>query len=67
LLAPNYLLMSWIRVFVIRGVTTPTHTTKDSNIDEKLGYNLKKQKPEKSSDKSEKSVGLLFFIKNLNL
>jgi hypothetical protein len=63
LLAPNYLLMSWIRVFVIRGVTTPTNTTKDSNIDEKLGYNLKKQKPEKSSDKSENRSVYYFSLK----
>jgi hypothetical protein len=63
LLAPNYLLMSWIRVFVIQGVTTPTNTTKDSNIDEKLGYNFKKQKPEKSSDKSENRSVYYFSLK----
>jgi hypothetical protein len=48
-------------------------TTMDSNINENLSYNKKSkfeknenQKPEKSSDKPKKSVGLLFFIQNLN-
>jgi hypothetical protein len=49
-------------------------TTMDSNINENLSYNKKNQnlrknenqKPEKSSDKPKKSVGLLFFIQNLN-